>query len=56
MINQQKLPALMRAGKEMSMQDEMLANSLLGLDCRKKTKKEEQIDKKIERFLEAYKK
>ena len=40
----------------MSINDEMMANSLLGLDSRKKTRKEEQIDKKIERLLEAYKK
>ena len=46
----------MRAGKELSLNDENLANSLLGLDDKKKTRREEQIDKKIERLLEAYKK
>ena len=45
----------MRAGKELSMNDEMMANSIFGLDDRKKTRKEVQIDKKIERLLEAYK-
>jgi len=40
-----KIPALMRAGKEM-----------FGEETKKKTKKEQLIDKKIEYLLETYKK
>lgn len=47
-----KVPALMRAGKEMSVGDELLGGSVI----KKKTKKEEMIDKKIEYLLETYKK
>ena len=46
----QKVPALMRAGKEMQGEDLMMLTS------KKKTKKEEMIDKKIEYLLETYKK
>lgn len=42
----------MRAGKEMSIGDELLSGSII----KKKTKKEEMIDKKIEYLLETYKK
>jgi len=51
--SQSKIPALMRAGKEMQ-GDEMLL--LGGMSVKKKTKKEEMIDKKIEYLLETYKK
>ena len=47
-----RLPALMRAGKEM--QEDEAAKTLLGAQ-KKKTRREEQIDRKIERLLETYK-
>jgi hypothetical protein len=49
-----KVPALMRAGKEMMAGEELLG--LTGAGGKKKTKKEEMIDKKIEYLLETYKK
>lgn len=52
-----KIPALMRAGKEMHSEESlMLLGSTLGGTIKKKTKKEEMIDKKIEYLLETYKK
>lgn len=52
-----KLPPLMRAGKELSYDgvESDYQKALLGTN-KKKTKKEELIDKKIEYLLETYKK
>lgn len=51
------LPPLMRAGKESQMEDSEMAKAMLGSSVvKKKSKKEEQIDKKIEYLLETYKK
>jgi hypothetical protein len=51
-----KIPALMRAGKEMQEESLIMLSGLLGTTMKKKTKKEEMIDKKIEYLLETYKK
>ena len=51
-----KIPALMRAGKEMHEESLMVLSGLLGTTLKKKSKKEEMIDKKIEYLLETYKK
>jgi hypothetical protein len=45
----------MRAGKDMINEDSEMIKSLLGT-TKKKTKKEEMIDRKIEHLLETYKK
>lgn len=54
-----KIPALMRAGKEMYNEDSLYMNSLGGGGgsqiLKKKSKKEEMIDKKIEYLLDTYK-
>lgn len=52
--NSSRLPPLMRVGKEMAIEDEM-TKALLGTQ-KKKTKKEELIDRKIEHLLDTYKK
>jgi hypothetical protein len=49
-IGQSRLPPLMRAGKDMIMEDSEIHRTA------KKTKKEEIIDRKIENLLETYKK
>ena len=51
-----KIPALMRAGKDQYAGEEGSALLLMDGTLKKKTKKEEMIDKKIEYLLEAYKK
>jgi hypothetical protein len=51
-MGQSRLPPLMRAGKE---QEDETIRALLG-SAKKKTKKEELIDRKIEYLLETYKK
>lgn len=51
-----KIPALMRAGKDQYAGEEGSALLLMDGSLKKKTKKEEMIDKKIEYLLEAYKK
>ncbi|CDW73960.1 leucine rich repeat family protein [Stylonychia lemnae] len=51
---QSRLPPLMLAGKQLQNEDETI-RALLG-SSKKKTKKEEQIDRKIEYLLETYKK
>lgn len=45
----------MRVGKEMTIEENSLVKALLGSQ-KKKSKREEQIDKKIEYLLETYKK
>lgn len=50
-----KIPALMRAGKEMQEESLMMLSSMF-VTGKKKSKKEEMIDKKIEYLLETYKK
>jgi hypothetical protein len=50
-----KIPALMRAGKDQQA-EEGSAMLLMDGTVKKKTKKEEMIDKKIEYLLETYKK
>ena len=51
-----KIPALMRAGKDQYAGEEGSALLLMDGTMKKKTKKEEMIDKKIEYLLETYKK
>jgi hypothetical protein len=51
-----KVPALMRAGKDQYAGEEGSALMLMDGAMKKKTKKEEMIDKKIEYLLETYKK
>ena len=52
-----KIPALMRAGKDQyGGGEEASAHLLMDGTMKKKTKKEEMIDKKIEYLLETYKK
>ena len=53
-IGGSKVPALMRAGKEQAEGEALLLMD--GSTMKKKTKKEELIDKKIEYLLETYKK
>ena len=51
--NQKNLPPLMR--KELALDDNELVSKLLGTQ-KKRSKREEQIDMKIEQLLESYKK